>query len=56
MAKRAIVYAAMILQPRGVRGVLMQTLRRHLVVLAADHAAKAREERLGLIGANAVVP
>lgn len=55
MTKRAVVEAAVIFQPRRVCRVLMQVLSRHLVVLTADHAAQAREERLRLVRAHAII-
>jgi hypothetical protein len=41
MRERAVVKPAMVLQPRGVVGVLIEVLRADVVVLAADHAAQA---------------
>ena len=55
MHKRAVIFAAVILKPSGVRRILMQILRRNVVMLTAHHAAQAREKAFGLIGASAVM-
>lgn len=54
VGERAVALAAMIGQPSGVRGVLVKVLRRNVVMLAANHAAQAREIAFRLIGADAV--
>lgn len=55
LGQRAVVLAAVILQPCRMRGVGVQVLRRDEVMLATDHAPQASEVGLGLIGANAVL-
>ncbi len=45
----AIAFPAMVFEPSGVNGVLMQVLRRNEVMLTAHHAAQAGEEALGIV-------
>jgi hypothetical protein len=52
--QRTVVETPVIFQPRRMRGVLVKVLRRHRMMLAVDHAAKAREKRLRLIGASTI--
>jgi len=46
-----VVQAAMIFKPCGMRGVLMQVLRRNGVMLAVHHPAQPREKRFSLVRA-----
>jgi hypothetical protein len=48
----AVVKTAVIFNPSRMRCVLMQVARRYGVMLPVNHSAKAREERLGPIGAS----
>ena len=51
----AVVNAAVIFQPSGLVGVLVQVLRADMVVLAYDHAAQAGEVAFRPVGVLAVV-
>lgn len=53
MGKRAVIHPAMILKPSRMVRILVQVLRRNVVVLPSHHAPKARKEALNLIGVGA---
>lgn len=55
LPKRLVVLAAVVFDPCGVRGVLVQVLGGNMVVLTTDHLAETGEERFRLIGASAAV-
>jgi hypothetical protein len=55
MHEPAVVGAAVIFEPRRMGRIGVKVASRDLVVLSADHAAKAGEDAFGLIGARAVV-
>lgn len=53
MRQRAVVHAAMILNPSRMVRVLVEVLRADMVMLASDHPAKAGEVAFRLIGGDA---
>lgn len=54
MGECAVVPFAMIFFPRGFVRILIKVPNRNVVVLAFDHAAKAREITFDVIGVDAV--
>ena len=55
MSQSAVVHPAMVFDPSGMVRVLVKVLRRNVVMLATDHAAKAAEVGLDLIGRDVSV-
>jgi hypothetical protein len=55
VSQRAVIHPAMIFDPSGMVCVLVKVLRRNVVMLTTDHAAKAAEIALNHIRRDALI-